>query len=101
MPTTFALLLTDVSNPRSLAFQYETLGQHLAGVPGADEGRPEQGHFEDLRALLVETDVFDLSKGGVARSRLSARLEELFNGSCSLSDLLTASYFSHVPARVS
>lgn len=101
MPTTFALLLTDVSNPRSLAFQYETLGQHLASVPGADEGRPEQGHFEDLRALLVETDVFDLSKGGVARSRLSARLEELFNGSCSLSDLLTASYFSHVPARVS
>jgi hypothetical protein len=52
-------------------------------------------------ALLVETDVFDLSKGGAARARLGARLEELFNNSCALSDLLTASYFSHVPARVS
>lgn len=101
MPTTFALLLTDASNPRSLAYQFETLGQHLASLPGADEGRPEQAHFADLRALLIETDVFDLSKGGVARARLGARLDELFHGSCSLSDLLTASYFSHVPARVS
>ncbi|HSI11476.1 MAG TPA: circularly permuted type 2 ATP-grasp protein [Chthoniobacter sp.] len=101
MPTTFALLLTDASNPRSLAYQFETLGQHLAGLPGADEGRPEQGHFEDLRALLVQTDIFDLTKDGAPRPLLRSRLDEFFDGSCNLSDLLSASYFSHVPARVS
>ncbi|MEI9897506.1 MAG: circularly permuted type 2 ATP-grasp protein [Chthoniobacter sp.] len=102
MPTTFALLLTDATNPRSLAFQFKTLGQHFSELPGAGEARPEESLFSELAAVLVETDVVDLgTKGTAARSLLRTRLDELYEKSCDLSDLLTASYFSHVPARVS
>jgi uncharacterized alpha-E superfamily protein len=102
MPTTLALLITDVSNPRSLAFQYATLGDHLAAVPNADSSRPEQTRYEDLMHLLRETDVQDLAmEGALGRARLETRLDELYDNSSGLSDLLTASYFSHVPARVS
>jgi uncharacterized alpha-E superfamily protein len=102
MPTTLALLLTDESNPRSLAFQFKTLGIHFSELPGAGEARPEEFQFGELSALLVETDVFDLAtKGAAARSLLEMRLDELYEKGCGLSDLLTASYFSHVPARVS
>jgi uncharacterized alpha-E superfamily protein len=102
LPTTLALLLTDGSNPRSLAYQFETLGQHFDGLPGADGTRPEQIQFEELTVLLVDTDVFELSTNGpTARALLKARLDDLYEDSCGLSDVLTASYFSHVPPRVS
>lgn len=102
LPATLALLLTDVTNPRALAFQFEALGEHLNGLPSAGEGRAEDQHFRDLAALLVDTDVHTLTtQGPAALSRLDRRLEELFEGCCKLSDLLTASYFSHVAPRVS
>lgn len=102
LPTTLALLITDNSNPRSLSFQFDTLGHHLAALPGADGSRPEQMHYDDLMALLRETDAHDLAiQGAFGRAQLATRLEELYDNSCGLSDLLTASYFSHVPARVS
>lgn len=102
LPATLSLLLTDASNPRALAFQFEALGQHLGDLPGASEGRSEDQHFRDLAALLVDTDVHDLAtQGPAALGRLDHRLEELFEGCCKLSDLLSASYFSHVAARVS
>ncbi len=90
------------TNPRSLAYQFKTLGQHFSELPGAGEARPEENRFSELAALLVETDVVDLgTKGASARSLLKTRLDELYENSCDLSDLLTASYFSHTPARVS
>ena len=102
LPTTLALLLTDASNPRSLAFQFKVLGQHFSELPGAGEARPEENQFSELAAVLVETDVFDLAAHGApSRSLLETRLEELYDKAAGLSDLLTASYFSHVPARVS
>jgi uncharacterized alpha-E superfamily protein len=102
MPTTLSLLLTDESNPRSLAYQFKVLGQHFSDLPGAGEARPEEYQFSELASLLVETDVFELAtKGLPANSLLASRLDALFEKSCGLSDLLTASYFSHVPARVS
>jgi len=102
MPTTLALLINDFSNPRSLVFQLEILGRHLAALPGADGTRPEQIHFEDLMALLRETDAQDFAlQGALGRTRLATRLDEFYETTGQLSDLLTASYFSHVPARVS
>ena len=102
LPVALTLLLTDSQNPRSLAFQFEALGQHFADLPGAGEGRAEDQHFSDLAALLVETDVHDLTtQGPAALGRLDRRLADLFEGCCKLSDLLNASYFSHVAARVS
>lgn len=102
MPTTFALLINDVSNPRALVFQLEILGHHLSALPGGDGTRPEQIHFDDLMALLRETDAQDfVMQGALGRARLAARLDELYEAIYQLSDLVTASYFSHVPARVS
>ncbi|MGB8169995.1 MAG: circularly permuted type 2 ATP-grasp protein [Chthoniobacteraceae bacterium] len=102
LPATLALLLTDEANPRSLAFQFKALGRHFTELPGAGEGGPEEAQFNDLAALLVETDVFELStQGDAERARLEDRLKDLLCGSWKLSDLLSAAYFSHVPARVS
>jgi len=102
LPTTLALLLTDPWNPRSLAYQIKAVGQHFTELPGAGEGRPEEDQFNELAALLVETDVFSLAThGAAAGSLLESRLDDLYEKACGLSDLLTASYFSHVPARVS
>lgn len=102
LPTTFALLLTDEANPRSLAFQFRALGRHFAELPGAGESGPEEVQFNELSSLLVETDVFELTTHGAAeRARLADRLKDLLGGAWKLSDLVSAAYFSHVPARIS
>jgi uncharacterized circularly permuted ATP-grasp superfamily protein/uncharacterized alpha-E superfamily protein len=102
LPATLSLLLTDEANPRSLAFQFKALGRHFAELPGAGEGGAEERKFNELSELLVETDVFELtSRGAPELARLADRLGDLIEGACQLSDLLSAAYFSHVPARVS
>ena len=102
LPTTLTLLLTDASNPRSLAFQLRAAGRHFAELPDAGEAGPAETRFDEIMALLTDTDVYDLAGGGEAeRRRLAHALKELLDGCCTLSNLLTASYFSHVPARIS
>jgi uncharacterized circularly permuted ATP-grasp superfamily protein/uncharacterized alpha-E superfamily protein len=102
LPTTLALLLTDESNPRSLAFQFKALGRHFSELPGAGEAGPEETQFSEIASLLTDTDVLELaSEGEPARRRLETVLKQLMDDCCNLSDLLSASYFSHVPARVS
>jgi len=102
LPTTLALLITDETNPRSLAFQFKALGRHLKELPGAGEAKPEEIQFNDLDALLTDTDIRELAgEGELARRRLETALKQLLDGSWELSNLLSASYFSHVPARVS
>jgi uncharacterized circularly permuted ATP-grasp superfamily protein/uncharacterized alpha-E superfamily protein len=102
LAATFALLLTDETNPRSLAFQFKALGRHFSELPGAGEDGPEEAQFNELASLIVETDVFELTThGAIERARLEDRLQDLLHGSWQLSDLLSAAYFSHVPARVS
>ncbi len=102
LPTALTLLLKDESNPRSLAFQFKALGRHLAELPGAGDAKPEEIQFSDMAAMLIDTDIRELAEDGApGRRRLETVLEELLNGCCTLSELLSASYFSHVPARVS
>ncbi len=102
LPTTLALLLTDETNPRSLAFQFKALGRHFTELPGAGEAGPEEQQFSEIAALLADTDVHELaSDGEPARRRLESVLAQLMDSCCTLSELLSASYFSHVPARVS
>ena len=102
LPATLALLLTDEANPRSLAFQFKALGLHFSELPGAGGGGPEETQFHKLASLIAETDVVELiTRGAYERARLEERLYDLLSGSWKLSDLLSAAYFSHVPARVS
>jgi uncharacterized alpha-E superfamily protein len=101
-PATLSLLLTDDANPRSLAFQFKALGQHFSELPGAGDDGPEEMQFAELSGLIVETDVFELTTRGAGERRLlEDRLQDLLEGSWKLSDLVSAAYFSHVPARVS
>ncbi len=102
LPSTFVLLLTDDTNPRSLTFQFQALARHLAELPHAGDARVEELHFQDLAVLLVETDVFALaSRGPAGLTQLAHRLDALHAQTCTLSDLLSATYFSHVTPRVS
>jgi len=102
LPTTLGLLLTDEWNPRSLAFQFKAIGRHFAELPGAGEAGPEETQFSEIAALLTDTDVHELASAGeAARRRLETVLKQLMDNCCDLSDSLSASYFSHVPARVS
>jgi uncharacterized circularly permuted ATP-grasp superfamily protein/uncharacterized alpha-E superfamily protein len=102
LPPTLDLLLTDEANPRSLAFQFKALSRHLTELPRAGEAGPEEIQFDEIAALLTDTDVHELAKdGAVARRRLDTVLKQLLESCSELSNLLTASYFSHVAARVS
>jgi uncharacterized alpha-E superfamily protein len=102
LPTTLGLLLADEWNPRSLAFQFKALGRHFSELPGAGEAGPEETQFSEIAALLTDTDVQTLAEAGEPeRRRLDTVLKELMDNCCALSDSLSASYFSHVPARVS
>jgi hypothetical protein len=52
--------------------------------------------------MLIDTDFRELAEGGpFARRRLESTLEQIMEKSWTLSELLSAAYFSHVPARVS
>lgn len=101
LPATLALLLSDESNPRSLAFQLRTLDQHLRDLPSTNGARLELKKFEELAELLENEDVRAL--GAMAKrgdpQPLAAFLDEVTQTGYGLSDLLSAAYFSHVPAR--
>ena len=101
-PTTLGLLLADETNPRSLAFQFQVLAQHLAELPDTGESRPEQRHFDGLAALLAAADVRALGEAVEREPQpLDNLLRRLIAGCSTLAELLSASYYSHVPARVS
>ncbi len=101
-PTSLGLLLSDETNPRSLAFQFQVLDQHLAELPDIGEARSRQRHFDELVALLASADIQTL--GAAVENDLHPLdnlLRRLIAGCAALSESLSASYFSHVPARVS
>lgn len=100
------LLLTDETNPRAIAFQVETLADHIVHLPSDPERArlsPEQYlvttmasdlRLVDVQALCDQTD----RKGNRAElSRFLVRLETHAN---ELSGSLASKYFSHVvPTR--
>ena len=97
----FDLLLLDGSNPHALAFQLQTMAQHLDALPNPDA--PPRGAdclalakpFADLVALF---DRDEISRDDMAQ--LSARLRGSLDATCDalmdVSDQLSRSYFSHV-----
>lgn len=102
----FELLLRDETNPRSLAFQIQALGEHAhamlldlkTAVPDA-----EQGRIHLLASALRSADLKALS---AQRSRGDSRplmelLERLTSGLAEISNEVNSRYFSHTAPRLS
>jgi uncharacterized circularly permuted ATP-grasp superfamily protein/uncharacterized alpha-E superfamily protein len=90
------LLLTDNSNPRSVAFQVELAKQHLQALPGRSEavaGRAERRVIA-LESSLLTADVEQACAGDGAGLR--QLLEDELLAFWKLSDDISESFFSHL-----
>jgi uncharacterized circularly permuted ATP-grasp superfamily protein/uncharacterized alpha-E superfamily protein len=96
------LLLLDETNPRSVAYQYARLGEHVDALPGQARGgsgvRSEEQR-ELLRSLsdVVLTDVFALAHADKTgrRTMLHERTLALQQRVEQLADQLTGRYLTH------
>jgi uncharacterized alpha-E superfamily protein len=102
VPPTLDLILTDESNPRSVAFQMNALSQHVKDLP-RDEGRPqvsaEQRIVQAVQTDLVCTDVESLCSEIEPESGERRALEELLlrleTQLGTLAEAVTHSYLIH------
>ena len=99
----FDLLLADVSNPRSVAFQCRALSRHLDALPEAGGTRPDTAPFRRIVARLKDADILALAESARrgAPEALDEILGEIIEGCSALSELIGATYFSHVAPRLS
>lgn len=106
LATVLDLVLADESNPRALAFQLESLHEHIEHLP---RDRWSRGEPQEERALMAVSDVLhgtDLglvagkAEGGDAEE-VDGMLARLSDGLCQVSDHLTHRYFSHAVVRAS
>ncbi|HVU01864.1 MAG TPA: circularly permuted type 2 ATP-grasp protein [Polyangiaceae bacterium] len=94
------LLLTDESNPRSVAYQLLALDEHIAELPRARRSatRPEEARIV-LRALarvqLADVHALSAVGTGATRETLDAQLAELEHVGPALAESLTRSYLTH------
>ncbi len=99
------LLVCDETNPRSVAFQVQSLAGLLAQLPGAGGSgllRDEQRAVEQLRTAVRVADPYALgeAEAGGKRPKLAALLNGLGENLQALSDHLGRRYFIHTaPAR--
>jgi uncharacterized alpha-E superfamily protein len=96
------LLLTDESNPRSIAFQLVALEEHVARLPGgARSPRPSEEARTILRALtnvrLADVHALVLRTSGDERASLAALLAEIELAAPSFGENLTRRYLTHSP----
>jgi uncharacterized alpha-E superfamily protein len=101
LPVVLDLLLSDDTNPRSIAFQAEVLKQHIAVLPRDAEQAilPRQEYLvESISSELRLVDIYKLSaqqsRRGT-RTDLDNLLKKLQAECLELSDILARSYFSH------
>lgn len=92
------LLLTDETNPRSVAFQLETLSRHIDALPRDDRQAglgPEQRQALDLLHAVRTFDVLDLGPDPGRNGELTGLLQQLAYGLPELSDAVTHRYLHH------
>lgn len=90
------LLLTDTTNPRSVAFQVELAKDHLRRLPGQQgvvRGRAERRMIA-LESILLTADIEQACAGDGAGLR--QLLEDALNLFWQLSDDISATWFSHL-----
>lgn len=96
------LLLTDESNPRSVAFQVVALGGHLQALPRPTDQavlRREEYLIESLRSRIRLADLQSLADDRADnghRETLWAFLEKIEEDALEFSEALGRQYFTHV-----
>jgi uncharacterized alpha-E superfamily protein len=93
------LLLTDETNPRSLAFQLVALEEHVGKLPGAAARSERLGEARIALAAQARVRLADVADLGRSEAGKRLRLEELLARTLedlrTFSDALTRSYLSH------
>jgi uncharacterized alpha-E superfamily protein len=94
------LLLTDESNPRSVAYQTGSIFEAVHILPRHQLDAappPEHAMVRRLRQLLREASMDDIKRRDANGQRLAleAHLQTVRNGFADLSDAITARYLSH------
>ena len=95
------LLMNDVANPRSLAFQLKDLARHCAGLSSMPSGTGwpllKQRQMEAAADKLLEADVQLLceARAGSKRARLDDLLQDLDTALPAFSEAIAFTYFSH------
>jgi uncharacterized alpha-E superfamily protein len=96
------LLLVDESNPKSLAFQFKRLEDHVAHLPRQSDRRfaspEERMALEMLTAVrLVDLAGLGCDAGGAATGPLAAFLESMDKRLKDFAQQISAHYLSRVP----
>jgi uncharacterized circularly permuted ATP-grasp superfamily protein/uncharacterized alpha-E superfamily protein len=94
-----ALLLTDASNPRSLAYQLDRLDEDLADLPRVDDRAPHATTGVALaRDRLAAASAAELAAAGTTgrRDELRALLDDLGRELSGVAEAVEHGYFSHV-----
>ncbi len=98
------LLLTDESNPRSIAFQISAMERHVNDLP-RNLPPPQRGAEQRIILLLstnirlAEIPALCERDGRGRRAQLAALLGQVEDGLPDFSEAITRSYFSHAEAR--
>ena len=106
LPAVVDLLLADDTNPRSLAFQVATLGEHIRHFPHDEESATlprEEYLIQSMYSQIRLADVMELcnqrNKRG-QRNELAQFLDQIANQTLEMSNAIARKYFSHVlPTR--
>jgi uncharacterized alpha-E superfamily protein len=92
------LLLTDETNPRSLAYQLSAIADHIAKLPrdaSLPLGTAEDRIASSLLHAVRMIDLDDLSQGGGERTKLGRLLVRIGDQLPKLSDLVSHRYLIH------
>jgi uncharacterized alpha-E superfamily protein len=95
------LLISDETNPRSIAFQLESLFEHVAKLPEHEsEGRYPQEQLIALKALTTVRmaalqELSSRNSEGIYGA-LDELIKHLKDDLCNLSDTLTAQFLRHI-----
>jgi uncharacterized alpha-E superfamily protein len=95
------LLMNDEANPRSLAFQLDSLARHCGVLSSMPSGtgwpvlKQRQVEAAAGRLLHVDVELLCETRTGRARNRLDALLEDLGVALPAFSEAIANTYFSH------
>lgn len=100
LPSFIELLMLDKNNPRSLAYQFNRIQEHVGKIPRKQNNTQlsiEERLILEASSLLDLTNLTDLiqtSEGNV-RENFDQTLSRLYHLLVTLSDTVTATYFQH------